>query len=104
MLFWLILGHFWCSVVTLVTFSSNLNNFEKIQTKIQKIQKNPKKIQNLNKLQQKNIYIYIIKFKKKRKKIRKSVKNRKIQKNHFFFKSEIFENIFFSPNKKMLCS
>ena len=29
MLFWFILGHFWCSVVTLVTFSSNLNNFKK---------------------------------------------------------------------------
>ena len=30
MLFWPIVGHFLCSVVTLVTFSSNLNNFEKI--------------------------------------------------------------------------
>ena len=30
-----ILGHFWCSVVTSVTFSSNLCNFKKIQ-KIQK--------------------------------------------------------------------
>ena len=29
MLFLPILGHFWCSVVTLVTFSSNLINFEK---------------------------------------------------------------------------
>ena len=28
MLFWPILGHFWCPVVTLVTFSSNLSNFE----------------------------------------------------------------------------
>ena len=33
-LFWLNLGHFRCSVVTLVTFSSNPINFEK---------KNPKK-------------------------------------------------------------
>ena len=30
MRFWPILGHFWCSVVTFITFSSNLNNFEKI--------------------------------------------------------------------------
>ena len=29
MLFWLTLGHFWCSVVTSVTFSSNLSNFFK---------------------------------------------------------------------------
>ena len=29
MLLWLILGHFWCLVVPLVTFSSNLNNLEK---------------------------------------------------------------------------
>ena len=28
MLFLTILGHFWCLVVTLVTFSSILNNFE----------------------------------------------------------------------------
>ena len=30
MLFWPILGHFCCSVVTLVTFSSNLSTFRKI--------------------------------------------------------------------------
>ena len=30
MLFWLTLGHVWCSVVTSVTFSSNISNFEKI--------------------------------------------------------------------------
>ena len=29
MLFWLIFGNFWCPVVALVTFSSNLSNFEK---------------------------------------------------------------------------
>ena len=27
--FWPIFGNFWCPVVTLVTFSSNLSNFEK---------------------------------------------------------------------------
>ena len=34
----LTLGHFWCSVIISVTFSSNLSNFEKNP----KIQKNPK--------------------------------------------------------------
>ena len=29
MLFWPSFGHFWCPVVTLVTFSSNLSNFER---------------------------------------------------------------------------
>ena len=29
MLFWPTLGNFWCPVVTLETFSSNLSNFEK---------------------------------------------------------------------------
>jgi hypothetical protein len=29
MLFWPILGHFWCSIVTLVTVNSNLSNFKK---------------------------------------------------------------------------
>ena len=29
MLFWLSLGHFWCSVVTLGTFSQKLHNFFK---------------------------------------------------------------------------
>ena len=37
MLFWITLGHFWCSVVTSVNFSCNLSNFEKNP-------KNPKKI------------------------------------------------------------
>ena len=49
MLFWLTLGHFWCSVVTSVTFSSNLSNFEKIQKiqeKSKKIHKNSNKYKN----------------------------------------------------------
>ena len=41
--FLLILGHFWCSVVTSVTFSSNLSNFEKNQKKSKKNSKKPKK-------------------------------------------------------------
>ena len=40
MLFWPILLHVWCPVVTLVTFSSNLSNFFKKS-------KNPKKIQTI---------------------------------------------------------
>ena len=54
MLLWPIFGNFWCPVVTLVIFSSNLNNFEKNHkkkckknltfNKIQKIQKSKKKI------------------------------------------------------------
>ena len=39
MLFLLILGNFWCSVVPTVTFSSKLGNFET---------KYKKKIQNIN--------------------------------------------------------
>ena len=40
------LAIFLCPVVTLVTFSSNLSNFEKNPNKPKKIQKNPKKIKN----------------------------------------------------------
>ena len=40
MLFWPILGYFWCPVVTLVYFSSNLSNFKK----------NPKNQIKLNKI------------------------------------------------------
>ena len=56
LLFWPILGNFWCQVVTLVTFCSNLTSFKQkkrskiiqksskitISKKIQKIQKNKK--------------------------------------------------------------
>ena len=38
MLFWPIFGNFWCPVVTIVTVSSNLSNFER-NTKIK--EKNP---------------------------------------------------------------
>ena len=58
MLFWHIFGDFLCPVVTLVTLSSNISNFErnpkkyqrkKIQKKYNKFQKiqNPKKIQKI---------------------------------------------------------
>ena len=45
MLFWTIFGNFWCPVVTLVTISSNISNFERNS----KNQKYPKKIQNFKK-------------------------------------------------------
>ena len=45
MLFWPILGSFCCSVVTFVTFSSNLNNFEKnSKTTLKKKKKRKKSI------------------------------------------------------------
>ena len=58
MLFWPILGHFWCSVVTLGTFSSNLNNLflnpkkskksqKKVQLGSEKSLNNPKNTKNV---------------------------------------------------------
>ena len=52
-LFVLILGLFWCSVITSIMFSSNLNNFENNQKKSQKIQ--PHKIQKSQKKSRKII-------------------------------------------------
>ena len=46
MLLLLILGHFWCSVVISITFSSNLSNFEK---KSKKNKKKPKQIPKIYK-------------------------------------------------------
>ena len=58
MLFQFILGHFWCSVVTSVTFSSNLITFEKNPKKSIKSKKNPQKAEKCNNLQRtKNIQI-----------------------------------------------
>ena len=39
MLFWPFFGNFWCPVVTLVTFSSYISNFERNPKKTKKIQK-----------------------------------------------------------------
>ena len=62
MLFQPISGNFWCTVVTLVIFSSNLSNFEKNPKnqkkfqksknvrKSQKIPKNQKKFKNLKEI------------------------------------------------------
>ena len=68
MLFWPILGNFWCPVVALVTFSSNIRNFER----------NPKKTKNI----QKQFKQKIKNFKKSN--IQKSPKIKKIQKKFFF--------------------
>ena len=43
MLIWLTLGRFWCSVVTSVTFSSNLSNFDKNPKNPKTTPKNPNK-------------------------------------------------------------
>ena len=57
MLFWPILDHFWCPVVTLITFSSRQEKFKENPKKSKnfkksknpkKSQKNPKKIQKTN--------------------------------------------------------
>ena len=52
MLFWPIVGDFWCPVETLVNFSSKSYKFQKIQKSkkvqtIQKMQKTSKKIQTI---------------------------------------------------------
>ena len=47
--FLLILGHFWCSVVTSATVSGNLKNFEKNPPKIPKIPKNTKNLKKTEK-------------------------------------------------------
>ena len=44
MLFWPIFGDFWCPVVTVVIFSSNLSKFERNPTK-------PKKFKKIDKIQ-----------------------------------------------------
>ena len=48
MLFWPIFGDFWCPVVTVVTFSSTLSNFERNQKK-KNPKKNPQKSKKLKK-------------------------------------------------------
>ena len=86
MLFLPNLGHFWCSVVTSVTFSSNFSNFEKSKKNPQKSKsfKKPKKsIKNLKKSG---------KLQKCRK-IQKSEKIPKHSKRYFFLKTENFEEV-----------
>ena len=71
MLFWAVFGDFWCPVVTVVTFSSNLSNFERNPPKNEKIQNKSKKIQkNLKIKKSKKIPKIQKKSKKKNKKIK----------------------------------
>ena len=53
MLFWPIFGNFWCPGVTLVTFSSNVSNFERNPEK-QKIHKKSKTLKINSKILKKN--------------------------------------------------
>ena len=71
MLFWPIFADFWCPVVTVVTFSSNLSNFGRNQKK----KKNPKKS-------------------KKNQKIKKSKKILKNPKKNFAKKKNKIKNAF----------
>ena len=50
----LILGNFWCSLVTSITFSSNLSNFEKNP------KKSPKNSKNLKKKLEKSQFFFLI--------------------------------------------
>ena len=55
MLFWPILGQFWCSAITIGTFRSNLNNFEinpKNKIKYYNLKINPKQINKSKKSKQ----------------------------------------------------
>ena len=45
--YYAVLAHFWCPVVTLVVFSSNLSNFERNPKEPNKSPKNPKKKKKL---------------------------------------------------------
>ena len=99
LMFCLTLGQFWCSVLTSVTFSSALRNFQKNPKNRKKSQKNPK-------------YPKISKIKKKNKKIRENPQKPKksITKNPKNWKSSqnikkswnlktCKEKSFFSPSK-----
>ena len=48
-LFWPIFGNSWCTVVTMVTFSSNLTNFKRIQKTKKNEGKKSKKIHQISK-------------------------------------------------------
>ena len=88
MRFWAIFGNFWCLVVTLVIFSSNLCNFERNPKKPKKIQRKSKKFHKISKNPKnpkKNPKIQKIqtiskKSKESQKKIAKSITNQKFQK------------------------
>ena len=71
MLIVLISGHFWCSLVTSVTFSSNLSKFEnypKNPKKSHKIQKTTKNYKNHKKSKKPKIFSKCFKIQKNVKK------------------------------------
>jgi hypothetical protein len=75
MLIWSTLGHFWCSVITSVTFTSNPNNFFFFYKKIpQEIQKNSKKSKISNNLKNTKNQTNSDKISKNRQKPKKSIK------------------------------
>ena len=61
MLFWPILGHCWCSVVSLIAFSSKKNKIKNIyinpKISLKKMQQIHKRIQITNKKSKKNIFL-----------------------------------------------
>ena len=83
LLCWFFSSHFRCPVVTLVTFSSNLNNFKKNPkfTKKLKIENNKK---NLEKERKKS------KISKNSKLFQKNKKNKNISESHRCVLSEVF--------------
>ena len=93
MLFWPILGNFWCAVVTFVTFSSNLSNFERNPSPKKNLKKKRKKINHppskkKEKKEKKNLHQKRSKnpYKKFRKMSKMVKKNKKSQKFTFFQK------------------
>ena len=73
-MFWPIFGNFWCPVITLVTFSSNLSNFEGNPKKPKKSKKNPKNFKKFQKIQKSKKVQKIQKIQKKSKKNPKNFK------------------------------
>ena len=101
MLFWLTLGHFWCSVVTSVTLSSPLRiKKKKLNPKYPNIQKRPKNVRKSPFFLTENPLKKNPKKLKMSKKFKKSENLKKMsKKNHVFFKYENFKMLFFCPKK-----
>ena len=100
LMFCLTLGQFWCSVLTSVTFSSALRNFQKNPKNPKKSQKNPKyhKISKIKKKKSKNPWKSPKTQKIHYKKPQKLKEFTKYQKNHEIWK-HVKKNLFFPPQK-----
>ena len=104
MLFWPFFGDFWCPVVTLLTLSSNLSNFERNHKKPKKTEIQNKKKINKKKMNTKKIEYLKISLKKipklrinpkNQKNVKDDPKNPKIPENlkySLFFSKYIFLN------------